>query len=93
MIGYINSKTISAPLLSEFNHVVLTYNRSLSTNQMKLYVNGVIQNQVDESSTINTNSNNLIMGSEYNCILDEVTIWNIELTGAQILTNYNLLKL
>ncbi len=92
VFGYINSKTISASLPSEFNHVVLIYNHSLSTNQMKLYVNGVIQNQVDESSTINTNGNNLIMGSEYNCVLDEVTIWNIALTDAQILDNYNLLK-
>ena len=92
VFGHINSKTISAPLTSDFNHVVLIYNRSLSSNQMKLYINSILKDQVDESSTINTNGNNLIMGDEYNFVLDEVTIWNIALTDAQILDNYNLLK-
>ncbi len=90
--GYINSKTVSASLLSDFNYVVLTYNRSLSSNQMKLYINSVLQSEVDESSSINSNGNNLIMGQNYNCVLDEITIWNIPLSDAQILANYNLYK-
>ena len=91
VFGHINSRIISAPLPSGFSHIVLTYNRSLSSNQMKLYVNGVIQTEVDESSSININGNNLIMG-EYNCVLDEVTIWNIGIDEPTILANYNLFK-
>ena len=91
IFGYINSKIISAPLSSGFNYVTLTYNRSLSSNQMKLYVDGVLQTEVTESSLINNNGNNLIMG-EYNCVLDEVTIWNVAINDALILANYNLLK-
>jgi hypothetical protein len=89
--GHINNEVISAPLSSGFNYIVLTYNRSLSSNQMKLYINGVLQTERSESSTINNNDYNLIMG-EYNCILDEVTIWNVPIDNNLILTNYNLFK-
>ena len=92
IFGYINGNTVSAPLVSDFNYVVLTYNRSLSTKQMKLYINGVLQSEYDYSGNININGNNLIIGNDYNCIIDEVTIWNIPLTDSEILTNYNLLK-
>jgi hypothetical protein len=88
---HINSRILSTSLLSGFNYVVLTYNRSLSSNQIKLYINGVKKTETSETSPINSNGNNLIMG-EYNCIIDEVTIWNVALTDAQILANYNLLK-
>ena len=91
IFAHLNSRILSTPLLLGFNYVVLTYNRSLSSNQMKLYVNGVLKTEVSETSSINSNGNNLIIG-EYNCIIDEVTIWNVALTDAQILANYNLLK-
>lgn len=89
--GYINNKIISAPLSSGFNYIVLTYNRSLSFNQIKLYINGVLQTEGNESSSINNNDYNLMMG-EYNCILDEITIWNVPIDNNLILTNYNLFK-
>jgi hypothetical protein len=90
--GYINSNSASASLLSGFNYVVLTYNRSLASHQIKLYINSVLQSEVDETSLINNNANNLIMGQNYNCVLDEVTIWNVALSYDQILANYNLYK-
>ena len=74
-----------------FNYVVLTYNRSISSNQMKLYINSVLKAQDNESSAININGNNLIMG-KYNCILDEITIWNVPIEIDLILANYNLFK-
>jgi len=91
IFGHINGKIISAPLSSEFNHVVLTYNRSLSSNQMKLFVNGVLKTETTYSSLINSNGNHLYMG-QYNCVLDEVTIWNVPLDDATILEIYNDLK-
>ena len=92
VFGCINSNTISAPLSSDFNYVVMTFNSSLSSYQLKLYIDSVLINQRNLSGTINVNGNNLIMGDDYNCIIDEVTLWNIELSDTQILTNYNLLK-
>jgi hypothetical protein len=92
VFGCINSNTISAPLSSDYNYVVLTFNSSLSSYQMKLYIDSVLIDEINVSGTINVNSNNLIMGDDYNCIIDEVTVWNIPITASQILTNYNLLK-
>ncbi|UCF49072.1 MAG: type IV pilin [Thermoplasmatales archaeon] len=92
VFGYINSNTITAPLSSDFNYVVLTFNSSLSSYQMKLYINSILQDEINVSGTINVNSYNIIMGNDYNCVLDDVTLWNIALSDAQILTNYNLLK-
>ena len=59
---------------------------------MKLYINSILQSEITVAGTINVNGNNIIMGYDYNSIIDEVTIWNIALSDAQILTNYNLLK-
>jgi hypothetical protein len=92
VFGCINGNTISAPLSSDFNYVVMTFNSTLSEYQLKIYIDSVLVNKRNLSGTISVNNNNLIMGYDYNCIIDEVTLWNIELTDAEILTNYNLLK-
>jgi len=92
VFGYINSNTITAPLSSNYNYVVLIFNSSLSSYQMKIYIDSILINEINVSGTINVNGNNLIMGYDYNCEIDEVTLWNIALSDTQILTNYNLLK-
>jgi hypothetical protein len=92
IFGYISGNTISAPLSSDFNYVVMTFNSSLSEYQLKIYIDSVLVNKRNLSGTISVNNNNLLMGYDYNCIIDEVTLWNIELSDTQILTNYNLLK-
>ncbi|KYK30838.1 MAG: hypothetical protein AYK22_02770 [Thermoplasmatales archaeon SG8-52-3] len=90
VFAYINNNIITAPLSSDFNYVVLTFNSSLSSYQMKLYIDSILQDEINVSGLISINSNNLIMGDDYNCIIDEVTIWNVALSEAQILDNYNL---
>jgi len=92
VFGYINSNTITAPLSSDFNYVVLTFNSSLSSYQMKLYIDSILQDENNVYGLISANGNNLIMGDDYNCIIDEVTIWNVAINDALILANYNLLK-
>ena len=92
VFGYINSNTITGPLSSDFNYVVLTFNSTLSEYQMKLYIDSVLIDEINVSGTININGNHLIMANDYNCVIDEVTLWNIALSDSEILTNYNLLK-
>jgi hypothetical protein len=91
--GYINGLELSAPISStDFNYVVLTYNQTLAANQMKLYVDSVLRSELTYSSFINSNGYHLFMCQDYNCIIDEVTLWNVAISDTQILDNYNLYK-
>ena len=87
VIGYINGKTISAPLNKGFNYVVLTYDRTLSSNQMKLYVNTTLKDQDSYTASITTNNNHIYFGGMHQQ-LDEIRLWRTALTQAEINQNY-----
>jgi hypothetical protein len=85
----INDQMIFAELNSSgFNHVALTYNRTASSDQMKLYINGTLQTTFTLSDEISTNTNDLIIG-ELNSIIDEITIWSKALSPDEILDCFN----
>jgi hypothetical protein len=91
IFGTINSNTISANISSDFNHIVLTYNKESSDKQMKLYINSNEVANKTFSDFITTNSNDLLFG-RFNCIVDEITIYDIALTESTINDNYNKFK-
>lgn len=92
--------TSNAVLGNCWTHVAASY--STSTNTWKLYINGVLDQSLalGASYTPQSLSNvNTCIGSAFNSTgatsgffngkIDEVRIWNIERTGAEILANYN----
>jgi parallel beta-helix repeat protein len=87
--GKINNSRIkySLPNNNQWNHLVMTYNRSLPMNQQKLYLNGVLVNQSNLSVVINTSTSNLTF--YLNGSLDEVLIFNRSLSETEILALYN----
>ncbi|NOR85255.1 hypothetical protein GQ473_03995, partial [archaeon] len=87
-IGRINNQTIIATISSGWNHIALTYNQTESSQQMKLYVGSVLKTTADYSMAIVTNANNVIIGNNFNGTIDEVRIWNRELTQSEIATYY-----
>jgi hypothetical protein len=91
VFAYINSQVLSAPISKGYNQVVLTYDNDAGSQQMKLYINGTLRDNLDYSSLINTNSNNVIFG-KCNSIIDEVTVYTVALDVAKIVQSYNDLK-
>jgi hypothetical protein len=77
-----------------WHHVAVTYNPANATGQKaKLYVDGVYQTQADFTVTPNTTSGSVRIGirvdgaSPFIGVIDEVRIWNVERTAAQLLAN------
>lgn len=77
-------------------HVAVTYDATLSTNNMKLYKNGVLVS-TGTAPAIATAGTQLAIGAFYtgsygygmNGDIDEVRIWNYARTGSQIAASYN----
>lgn len=85
----------STMILNSWNHIVFTYDGSLSdVDKVKLYINGqsaltVVSGTVPISSFLNLVSNNLIIGSNLNGSMDEVGIWNRPITYLEVQQLYN----
>lgn len=84
---------ISAPLLSlnTWHHVAATYDGS----KMRLFIDGVQTDSLSLSITIGNAANNLVIGDWYstgrnfNGIIEEVRVWNIARTAAEIQASMN----
>jgi hypothetical protein len=92
------------PTLNTWYHIAVVFDASLSTNQIKLYVNGALTAQTSWPYTITPNAANMYIGGYdnpgngvnggangrfFNGRLDEVRVWNVARTAAQISANYN----
>jgi hypothetical protein len=85
VFGSINDITISNPISLDWLHIVLTYNGV----EIKLYLDGVLVNSTSHSGTLNTNSNDIVIGYLYHGYIDEVYIYENALSDLEILEIYN----
>ncbi len=92
------------PDLNTWYHIAVVFDATLSSNQIKLYVNGSLQAQTSWFSTLVPNNANLYMGGYdgwgnglnagandrfLNGAMDEVRLWNSARTQAEIQAAYN----
>ena len=92
------------PVLNTWYHIAVVFDAGLSSNQIKLYVNGALTAQTSWPYTITPNAANMYIGGYdnpgngvnggangrfFNGRLDEVRVWNMARTAAQISANYN----
>jgi len=85
-IAYINNDSIHAPASTgEYQHVVMTYNQ----DSLCLFVDGVLQRSKTKSGSISSNSNNLVIGTKYTGIIDEVRISASARSAEWIENDYN----
>ena len=85
--GYINNQVLSAPLKNGFNYVVLTYDKTLASDQMRLYVNTTLKAKKTYATSISTNNNHIYFGGMHQQ-LDEIKLWRTALSQAEINQNY-----
>jgi len=79
-----------------WHHVAAVYNPALTTNQFKLYVDGLPDTAGNIATPVNTsNTNALRIGQRldglhfFNGDIDEVRCWNVALSDTDILNSYN----
>jgi len=85
IFGTINDVTISYPISLGWLHIVLTYD----SEDIKLYLDGILVNSTSYSGTLNTNSNDIRIGYLYHGYIDEVYIYENSLSDLEILEIYN----
>jgi len=80
--------------LNEWHHVAFTYDKSLPSNQAKLYVDGNLDAYATNTSTIDSTTNDIYIGNRYDLLrdfngtIDEVRIYNRALTAEEIYSHY-----
>lgn len=91
----ITTRATSDLPLEDWTHLAISFQDSIA----KIYVNGieVINNTLDWNELYTSSSKNTYLGikegdieEDYNGIIDEVVIWNRELTSQEIFAYYNL---
>ncbi len=89
----INTHTdiLSAPISPGFNHIVFTYNKDGSSNQLRLYINGTEMANGTLTEAIATNTNNLYFG-KINAIIDEIKLYGTPLAIGDVVNHFNLMK-
>jgi hypothetical protein len=81
--------------LNKWQHISVTFNSSLSSNQIKFYLNGLPAGTATRSTDTNANTNPLYIGNRaaggrtFDGLMDEVKIWNRDLTASEINNEFN----
>jgi tetratricopeptide (TPR) repeat protein len=80
----INGQRITGNITTGWNHIAMTYNKSLATGNQKLFINGLLAATGTLTENITITTNNLTIGNNFNGLIDEVIIYNKTLTADKI---------
>jgi len=90
IFAQINSQPVSTQIVPGWHHIVMTYDRSAGgTDELKLYVDGVLRDTADFSSVVNTNNSVVKIGELFDGLVDELRISGIARSSGWIQTAYN----
>ncbi len=88
--GMINSQAVKGSFSSAWHYIDLTYNRNAGgTDELKLFIDGVLSDSADFSELINTNSSAINIGSLFDGKIDEIRLSNTVRDSGWIKTEYN----
>ncbi len=91
----LTSLDTSALNTNQWYHVVGTYDKDAGSNNFKIYVNGVAQNQGTQTNTIVASSNlniGLYSGAYFNGTMDDLRVYNRALSASEVKQLYNVGK-
>ena len=93
--GATYTTTVSSSLgLNEWHHIVATYDKDGGTDNVNLYIDGVIDRDETTTGVIDPGSDNIYVGSGitgdfFEGSINNVTMYDCALTGAQVKFLYN----
>jgi len=89
-LATVNDQTLSASVSGGvWHHLVLTYDRTAGgTDELKLYVDGTQADTADHSTAISTNGEDLLFGQGFAGGMDEIRLYNFQLSAAQVTSLY-----
>ena len=67
----------------------LVYDSSLTNNNLKFYINGILDNSSDETNSLTVTANSLNIAKYFAGIIDYVRIYDVALSQSEITNNYN----
>jgi len=96
--GYLNNEAVVSnssfdlyDLSQNWNHLVLTYNKNAIDDKTKLYLNKeLVGSNSTFSDFVLNNTKNLTIGRNFSGVIDEVRVWNRELSFEEICASYNI---
>jgi hypothetical protein len=84
------------PNIGQWYHVVATYDSTLASRNQKIYIDGILKNSINYSTSISGTDRTNVIGARYtknnyywNGLIDDVRVYNYVLTPTQIQTLYN----
>ncbi len=97
---YIGSNSISAGINGNleisgtlntgvWNHIVLTYDQTLPTDQLNLYIDGSFASSAIQTDAVVENTNSVFLANGYEGYLDEISLYDFVLDSTTIQTHYN----
>ncbi len=92
LMGKINDTFIATSISTGCKHIAMTYDRTLGSNNLKLYVNGELKSQMNLIEVIKSNTNALQIGNFFNGVIDEIRISSRTLSLAEIQCHYGRRK-
>jgi hypothetical protein len=84
-ISYTAGTIVESTIDLNWNHIAWTYDKS----NLKLYVNGVLADTSPFAEAINTNPFDLIIGDDFNGLIDEVAIYERALKAEEVQQHYH----
>lgn len=97
--AFVTAETLGLPSTGTWYHVVGTFDPSLGSNQLKIYVNGTLDSQASYSFGLPTSPIHLGVGclsesptdpnGRWDGLIDEVAVFTAALTASQVTTLYN----
>jgi len=87
--GYQTLDSLVQPVFGQWYHLVGTYDKTLVSDNLKVYVNGVFKNSMDNTEGIITNDNPVYIGRHalglyFHGTIAKVRIWNRALSAEEI---------
>ena len=94
--GQTNLDSISTVDVQKWYHLAATFNNALASDEMKIYINGKLENQISRAANLGITNQLFAIGStndgagcvHFNGLIDEVRIYERALSAAEIEKHY-----